>query len=104
MVDLTGFFNYTLGPKMVLNFSLAGLLPFGAGDITQLAQYGRATILGFEGSAGLDYMLMKTIFVRAELRGETLGYSFKKEGMKSVGVGGARDSYFGGALTAGFLF
>jgi len=104
MIDATAFFSYPLNPQMVLNFSLAGLLPFGAGDIALLANYGRATLTGFEGSGGLDYMLMKNIFVRGEVRAETIGYAFKKEGMKSRGVSGARDSYFGGALTAGFLF
>jgi hypothetical protein len=104
MLDLTGFFKYTLAPKMVLDVSLGALLPLGAGDITQIEQYGRASITGFEFSGGLDYLLMKNIFARGEIRVETLGYSFKKEGMKSTGVGGARDTYYGGTLTAGFLF
>ncbi len=104
MFDLTGFFQYPLSPKMVLGASLAGLLPLGAGDITLLANYGQATLTGFEGSASLDYMITKMIFARAELRGETLGYAFKGEGMRVKGIGGARDNYFGGTLTAGFLY
>jgi hypothetical protein len=111
MMDLGAFFQYPLGgigpgggPKMVLGLNAGFLLPLDAGDITKLAQYGRAKITGFEGSVNFDYMLMKNIFARAEGRFETLGYAFRGEGMKSRGVGGARDSYYGGTLTAGYLF
>jgi hypothetical protein len=104
MFDFTGFFRLPIGGKMVFGLNAALLLPMGAGDITLIANYGRAKITGFEGSAGLDDLLMKNIFVRLEGRLETLGYAFLGEGMKSTGVGGARDTYFGGALTAGFLY
>jgi hypothetical protein len=104
MFDLTGTFALPIGAKMVLNLNAALLLPLNAGEITLLAQYGRAKITGFEGSAGLDYMLLKNIFARAEGRFETLGYAFKQEGMRSPGVGGARDTYYGGVVTAGYLF
>jgi hypothetical protein len=104
MFDFTGFFRLPIGPKMILDVNAAALLPMGAGDITLLANYGRAKITGFEGSAGLDYLLMKNIFVRLEGRLETLGYAFLGEGMKSTGIAGARDTYFGGLLTAGFLY
>ena len=104
MFDFTGFFRLPIGAKMVFDGNAALLLPMGAGDITLIANYGRAKITGFEGSAGLDYLLMKNIFLRLEGRLETLGYAFLGEGMKSTGIGGARDTYFGGALTAGFLY
>jgi hypothetical protein len=104
LIDLSGFLNYTLNPKMVLNVSGGLLLPTDAGAITKLAQYGRATIFGIEVNGGLDYMLTKTIFARGEIRVETLGYSFKGEGENSTGVSGARDTYFGGTASAGYLF
>jgi hypothetical protein len=104
MFDLTGFFQYPLSPKMILGFTLAGLLPLNAGDITLLMNYGQATITGFEGSGSFDYLITKNLFARAELRGETIGYAFKGEGMRAKGIGGARDNYFGGTLTAGFLY
>ena len=104
MFDFTGTFAYPIGSKLVLNLNATLLLPLNAGEITLLAQYGRAKITGFEGSGGLDYMLLKNIFARAEVRFETLGYAFIGEGMRSTGVGGARDTYYGGVLTAGYLF
>jgi hypothetical protein len=105
MLDFTAFVQYTLAPKMLLHVSAAALLPLDAGEITLLAQYGRAKITGFEGSLGLDYRLMPNVFARAEGRFETLGYAFLNEGaQKAKGIGGARDSYFGGVLTAGYLF
>ncbi len=104
LIDFAAFIQYTIAPKMLVHASAGALLPLDAGDITKLAQYGRAKITGFEGSAGLDYRIMKNIFARGELRFETLGFAFLKEGMKSQGVAGARDSYFGGTLTAGYLF
>lgn len=105
MFDFTGTFQYPLNAKMQLNFSAAALLPTSAGEITTLAQYGRAKLTGLEGSAGLDYLVTKNIFARAEARLETIGYAFLQEGaMKAMGVAGARDTYFGGVLTAGFLY
>ena len=105
MLDFTAFMQYTLAPKLLLNMSAAALLPLDAGEITQFEQYGRAKITGFEGSLGLDYRLMKNVFARAEGRFETLGFAFLNEGaQKAKGIGGARDSYFGGVLTAGYLF
>jgi hypothetical protein len=105
MIDFTAFVQYTLAPKMLLNASAGALLPLNAGEITTFEEYGRARITGFEGSVGLDYRLMKNIFARAEGRFETLGYAFLKEGaQRAKGIGGARDSYFGGVLTAGYLF
>ena len=95
---------FPIAPKLLLNASLGALLPTDAGAITKIAQYGRAKITGLELSAGLDYLLTKNIFARGEARFETLGYAFLGEGDDSTGVKGARDTYFGGVLTAGYLF
>lgn len=103
LIDLTGFLHYPIGPKVILNLSAGVLLPTAAGEITTLAHYGYATIRGFEASAGVDYLLTKNIFVRGQARLETLGYSFLGIGMRSSGVESARDTYFGGILTAGYL-
>jgi hypothetical protein len=104
LFDLSGFFQYPISPKMIVGVDIGALLPLGAGDMTQLINYGRAKITGFEGSGHFDYMIMKNVFARAQLRAETLGYAFLGEGMRSKGVGGARDTYYGGTLTAGFLY
>ncbi len=104
MIELMGFFHHVLGPRLILNINAGALIPMKAGEILTLDQYGAARVLGFEGSIGLDYLLTKNIFARGAVRLETLTYTFQGEGMRSMGVGGARDTYFGGVLTAGYLF
>ncbi|HWU88778.1 MAG TPA: hypothetical protein VN253_16040 [Kofleriaceae bacterium] len=98
------FFNLPLSPQLVFNADLGFMLALDAGQIVTNAQYGTAAITGFEMSLGADYLVTKNIFARAAARLETLGFAFKGNGMKSAGVSGARDTYFGGSVTAGYLF
>ena len=89
------------------------MLVTDTGPIQSAMQYGSATVLGFEGSFGGDYAITKNIFARATFRIETIGLSFQGKGNMtnmrdgdptSIDVGGARDTYFGGTATVGYLY
>jgi hypothetical protein len=102
LIDVAGFVRYMPGQRTVLNFKAGLVQPTSAGEITMPEQYGAASFLGFELGVGMDYLLTAKIFVRGEARLETLGYSFDTG--DTTGVESARDTYWGGALTAGYLF
>ena len=100
-------------PKVVLNASAKFLLVTDTGDIQTQAQYGAATVTGFEFTVGADYMLMKNVFVRAAFRYQTFGFTFKGDPMSMANtrdsdpeqdVQGARDSYMGGVATVGYAY
>jgi opacity protein-like surface antigen len=83
------------------------------GQIGDAMQYGAASVLGFEGAAGLDYMITRSVLVRAAFRYETIGYTFKFTGALTTGrdgdptsrdIPGARDSYIGGMATVGYVY
>lgn len=102
-----------LNGKLSLGADLKLLIVTSAGQIQDPDQYGAATVLGFEGSAGADYLIRPNIFARAALRVETIGYTFKGTGEQTNNrdnmpltqdVAGARDSYFGGMVTVGYLY
>ena len=103
------FFRMPLsGGKMVLNANAAFLAITNTGQMQNTMQgYGAATVSGFEASAGLDYQLTRLIFLRGNLGFQTIGFTFtdanamRRDNEK---VKGARDSYFGAAVTAGYLF
>ena len=69
---------------------------------------------GFEGTAGVDYSLTKNIFVRGQAMIQTVGLTFKGDPMSKANlrdndgttqdVMGARDTYFGGAVTLGYAY
>ncbi|HEX7842425.1 MAG TPA: hypothetical protein VF469_33360, partial [Kofleriaceae bacterium] len=100
--------RFPLNAKLGLGADLKLLIITDAGQIQDPDQYGAATVLGFEGSASADYLIKPNLFVRAALRVETIGYTFKgtgeqtnnRDGMPMTqDVAGARDSYFGGMVT-----
>ncbi len=101
-----------LGSKMAIGAEVGTMLALSAGEIQNDDKYGAATMTGFEGELFLDYMITGNIFARAVVRAETVGLSFKGYGMLSTmrdgdpdqEVKSARDSYFGGTLTAGYAF
>jgi hypothetical protein len=104
LVQIGPTFDYPISPKLALGVELAYQLALGAGEVTTAAQYGAASLSGIEGGAGVEYKIMKNVVVRGAARVQTIGYKFKGGGMKSMGIAGARDTYFGGSLTAGYLF
>jgi hypothetical protein len=89
------------------------LLPTDTGEIQQQDQYGTATVVGFDGSAGADYRITPNIFARAAVRFEVIRFKFRGNGAQSNArdgnpmtqdVFGAHDNYIGGFLTAGYLY
>lgn len=104
--------KYALGRKMNVGAEVGALLMTGTGDIQEMDQYGAATVTGFEGEAFFDYLITDKVFARAAFRAETIGFSFKgygtlsnnRDGDPEQDVTAARDSYYGGAITAGYLF
>jgi hypothetical protein len=89
------------------------MLILGAGQIQNPDQYGPASVLGFEGALGVDYLITRNIFARAAFRAETIGFNFDGTGMLSNArdgdpttkdVVGARDTYLGGMATVGYLY
>jgi hypothetical protein len=112
-VDPGAQLHYPLGDKLSLNVDAGVMLILKAGDITTAQEYGTASVLGFEGDLGLDYMVTHNIFVRAAGRFETVGFTFKGTGMlsnsrdgdaTSQDVFGARDTHYGAQLTLGYAY
>jgi hypothetical protein len=84
-----------------------------AGQIQEPAQYGTARVLGLEGALAIDYLFGRGLFARAALRYETIGYTFKGNGLMTSSrdgvastqdVTGARDNYLGGLATVGYVY
>ena len=112
ILDPGVFLRYPVTPKVVLNVDAAFMLITNTGAIQKSTEYGPATVSGFEGEFGLDYMFTKALFARAAFRFETIGLTFKggenkttnRDGDPEQDVAGARDSYFGGLATVGYLY
>jgi hypothetical protein len=112
IIEPSGFFKYPMSPQITINAGLGFMLIPGSGQIQNDDQYGSASVLGFEGELGGDYAIGKAMFVRAALKVESIGFKFKGTGALSTNrdgdvaqdVSGARDTYFGGAVTVGYLY
>ncbi len=112
IIDPIAFFKYPLSTKMVVGVNLGYLLISNAGQIQNAQNYGKGGVSGFEGELSLDYFFTKNIYAHAAFRFETIAFSFPASGMLSSmrdgdpeqDVFGARDSYYGGAVTAGYAF
>ncbi len=106
------FFHYPISEKLVLNLDFSYLLVSKTGQMQRPDQYGGAKVSGIEGEIGGDYALTKTLFARAAIKFETIGFKFNGSGMLTTGrdgdtdvdVSGARDTYLGGAVTVGYLY
>src|SRR5262249_21641837 len=105
------FLHYSLGEKLTLGLDGGAMLILKAGSIANADQYGTASVLGFEGNLGIDYMLAKSLFLRVAGRFETVGFKFKGTGTLSnprdgnamtQDVYGARDTHYGGQLLVGY--
>lgn len=114
MFEPEAFLIYPASPKLDLDVNAGFLAITDTGDIQKSSQYGPATVSGFELAAGLDYNVTKNIFVRGEGMVQTIGFTFKGDPMSKTNtrdndpttqeVMGARDTYFGGALTLGYIY
>jgi hypothetical protein len=83
------------------------------GAIQTSAQYGAATVLGYDLEVGGDYMVTKNIFARASIRYQSIGFTFKGDPTSMTNtrdtdpdqdVTGAKDTYFGGTATVGYVY
>jgi hypothetical protein len=105
--------RYPVTSKIIAGLDAKLMLITGTGQIQDPMQYGAASVLGFEGALGVDYLITRNSFARAAFRYETIGLTFNGTGMLSnardgdpttVDVSGARDSYIGGMVTVGYLY
>jgi hypothetical protein len=105
--------RWPLNDKMALHVAGSVMLVTDTGEIQAAEQYGRATVTGFDGEAGVEYLATEQITVRATGRYQAIGFSFEGDGDESNGrdgdvttvdVGGALDKYMGATVTVGYLF
>lgn len=115
MITPSAFVRYPVTPKINVNGDLAFHAVTDTGQIqkTGMDGYGAATVTGFEVEAGADYMIMKNIFARVSVRYESIGITFKgdptsqsnmRDGDPEQDVSAAKDTYFGGTATVGYVF
>lgn len=102
-------------PLGKLTFGLdAGLMIINdTGELQDQQHYGTTTLIGYEGELAADYMLTQNIFLRAAVRAETIRFSFEGNGAlttahdgdpMTVDVRTGQDNYFGGFVTAGYVY
>jgi predicted porin len=115
MITPAAWVKYPVTPKITVNGELAFHAITNTGQIQSsgMTGYGAATVTAFELEGGADYMVKKNIFVRASIRYESIGIKFKgdptsQSNMRDTDpdqdVTGAKDTYFGGAVTAGYVY
>lgn len=113
MIVPSAFARLPLLPKININADVSFLAVTNTGEIQTSAQYGAATVTGFEFQLGVDYMLTKNIFARGGLRLQTIGIDFKgdptslaalRDSDPEQDVQSARDTYFGGTATIGYVY
>jgi hypothetical protein len=111
ILEPAGFFRYPMNPKITLNVDLGFMAVLKTGQMQKTENYGGASVLGFEGEVGGDYALTGSLFVRAGLKVETIGYKFNGNGMRTNAdadpeqdVQGARDTYIGLVGTLGYIY
>jgi hypothetical protein len=85
-----------------------------AGAITSAAEYGQATVTGFTGDAGLDFVLSNRFAFRVSGEFAQVGLKFRGLGVTkatnrdmdptTVDIYGATDRSFGGAVTIAVLY
>ncbi|MBV8757558.1 MAG: hypothetical protein JO257_09795 [Deltaproteobacteria bacterium] len=114
MIEPEAFLIYPASPKMNINVSAGFLAVTNTGDMQKPTEYGAASVTGFEFAGGIDYNVTKNIFLRGEAMLQTIGMTFKGDPMSLANtrdndpatqeVLGARDTYFGGAVTLGYAY
>jgi len=113
MVTPSAFVNFPVTEKIILNLDAGFHAILNTGDIQSRTQYGAATVAGFSVDFGGDYMITKAIFARASVRYQSISFSFKGDPMSQThtrdtdpeqDVTGAKDVYFGGAVTVGYVY
>ena len=113
-VNIGAFGRYPATPKVALGLDLAYMVVTKVGDISSTANYGSTSANGFQAEASLEYLITRNVFLRAVGRVETIGMKFaanantmanNRDGDPTTqDVTGARDTYYGGMVTAGYLY
>jgi opacity protein-like surface antigen len=107
------FVRFPVIPKLTANLDAAFHAITDTGAIQTRTQYGAATVSGYSLILGADYAIMPNIFVRAAMRYQKIGFTFKGDPMSQTNtrdtdpeqdVTGASDSYFGGVATVGYVY
>ena len=94
--------RYLISPKISAGLEVRVPLALDAGEIDDAEGegLGSATLTAIEAEVAADYLITSNIFARLGARFMTWGYAFDDETV----VSGARDTYYGGHVLAGYLF
>jgi hypothetical protein len=108
-IDVGGGLRFPLARAGALFAGGHLLLVQDAGEIKKL--YGAADVTAFDAAAGYEHRLTARVLVRGAARLQRVGFSFTGAGTESdrngdgmSDVASATDLYYGGYLTAGYLF
>ena len=101
-----------LGSRLALVAGGNYLHILGTGAMELPANYGGGTVIGLDAEVALELMATRHVIVRAGGQFLRMAYDFDGTGMKTTNrdadpdqdVGGALDVYFGGFVTAGYVF
>lgn len=105
--------GYLAGARLALGAGARVILMNDTGEMQDDDQYGQASVLGYSLEAGLDYRLSSSLMVRGGLHLTSVGFDFEGNGELSNNrdmdpsdqdVSSARDTYWGGVLSAGYAF
>lgn len=113
-IDLGAAGRIPLGsPQLALYASLRYLAVLSTGEITTADFYGTGGATGFDGELGIEYIFARRGIIRAGGHYQRFGFDFDGNGALSNNrdgnsatqeVGGATDQFYGGMVTAGYLF
>jgi hypothetical protein len=108
-----GALRMPITSKIMAGVEVKFMLVTSAGRIESPTQYGGTRAIGIEGAFAVDYRITHNVFARVAFRAETLQLTFDGTGELATmrdddpatqDVSGARDSYVGGLVTAGYLY
>lgn len=113
MLQPEGKIEYVLSPSLGIDARAGIIYVLSAGQIQDLAEYGKGNAFGGELELGANYSLKKNIFARASVRAEAVKIGFNGTGTKTfmkdndpttIDVKGATDTYFGATVSIGYLY
>jgi hypothetical protein len=106
--------RFPAGEKLALLAEGKFMAVLDAGEMVTAEQYGKSTVVGFDGDVGIEVKAAARWIVRAGAHLTLVGYTFQqgagelssnRDGdLATLDVGGASDRYLGGYLTAGYLY
>ena len=100
-----------LADELAIGAGAQFLLVLDTGEMQQPEEYGAATVTGIGLDGGVSYLVAPKIVVSAGAQLATFGFAFKGTGTLSdpdgdgtADIPGGRDTYYGGAVKASYLF